>query len=110
MAAKESINITAKNDDDVNMGMVKEEQLRINRNKVYVNRGGAATIDWTPVVKVFEKTKREELNKKIADVLLQTPSRVKEASLQNYIAKDSRENFIKTAVIQIMATPEYQLC
>jgi uncharacterized protein (DUF1800 family) len=110
IAAKESINITAKNDDDVNMGMVKEEQLRINRNKAYVNKGAAATIEWAPVVKVFEKTKRELLGPKIADTLLQTGSRVNDNTIQNYIAKDSRENFIKTAVIQIMATPEYQLC
>ncbi len=110
IAAKESINITAKNDDDVNMGMVKEEQLRINRNKAYVNKGAAGTIDWEPVIKVFEKTKRENLGTAIADTLLQTGSRVKDSTLQPYISKDSRENFIKTAVIQIMATPEYQLC
>ncbi|RYD81398.1 MAG: DUF1800 family protein, partial [Sphingobacteriales bacterium] len=110
LAAKESINITAKNDDDVNMGMVKEEQLRINRNKAYVNKGASAVIDWTLVNKVFEKTAREKLSQKIADTLLQTGSRVDAALLDNYIAKDSRENFVKTTVIQLMTTPEYQLC
>lgn len=110
LAAKESITITAKNDDDVNMGMVKEEQLRINRNKAYVSKGASAVIDWTLINKVYEKTKREDLSQKIADTLLQTGSRVDPALLDNYIAKDSRENFIKSAVIQLMATPEYQLC
>jgi len=110
LAAKESINVTAKNDDDVNMGMVKEEQLRISRNKAYVSKGASATIDWAPVNKVFEKTKRENLSQQIADNLLQTGSRVDAVLLNSYIAQDSRENFIKTAVIQLMATPEYQLC
>ncbi|RYY50222.1 MAG: DUF1800 domain-containing protein [Chitinophagaceae bacterium] len=110
LAAKESINVTAKNDDDVNMGMVKEEQLRINRNKAYVSKGASAVIDWIPVNKVFEKTEREKLAQKVADTLLQTGSRVPATLLDNYIAKDSRESFIRTAVIQLMATPEYQLC
>ena len=110
LAAKESINITAKNDDDVNMGMVKEEQLRIVRNKAYVNKGASAEIEWALVNKVFEKTKREDLSQKIADTVLQTGSRVSTALLDNYVAKDSRENFIKSTVIQLMATPEYQLC
>ena len=110
LAAKESINITAKNDDDVNMGMVKEEQLRIVRNKAYVNKGASAEIEWALVNKVFEETKREDLSQKIADTVLQTGSRVSTALLDNYVAKDSRENFIKSTVIQLMATPEYQLC
>ncbi len=110
LAAKESINITAKNDDDVNMGMVKEEQLRIVRNKAYIDKGASAQIDWSLVDKAFEKIKREDLSKTIADTLLQTTSRVPIATLDSFIAKDNRENFIKTTVIQLMATPEYQLC
>jgi len=94
----------------VNMGMVKEEQLRINRNKAYVSKGASAVIDWVPVTKVFEKTSREDLSQKIADSILQTGSRINSAVMDSYIAKDSRESFIKSAVIQMMATPEYQLC
>ncbi|MFT3982144.1 MAG: DUF1800 domain-containing protein [Ferruginibacter sp.] len=110
LAAKESINITAKNDDDVNMGMVKEEQLRINRNKAYVDKGASAQIDWSLIDKTFEKVSRDNLSQKIADTLLQTGSRVPQPVLDVYISKDSRENFVKTSVIQLMATPEYQLC
>ena len=46
----------------------------------------------------------------IADSILQTGSRINSAVMDSYIAKDSRESFIKSAVIQMMATPEYQLC
>lgn len=110
LAAKESINITAKNDDDVNMGMKMEERLRISRNKEYVNKGASAEIDWKLVNKIFEKTSRENLPKQIADTLLQTSSRINWNTLETYISKSSRENFIKSTVIQLMATPEYQLC
>jgi hypothetical protein len=110
LAAKESLTIRAKNDDDVNMGQVMEEQMRINKNKMYTNKGASATIEWVPVIKVFEKTKRENLAQKIADTMLQSGSRIDTALLLKYLSNDSRENFVKSAVIQLMATPEYQLC
>jgi hypothetical protein len=110
LAAKETITIKAKNDDDINMGQLVEQQQRIARNKAYTNKGAAADIDWSLVLKVFEKTKRDQLPQKIADTLLQSKSRINDAVLNKHLAADSRENFIKTSVIQIMATPEYQLC
>lgn len=110
LAAKESLTIKAKNDDDVNMGQMMEQQQSIARNKAYTSKGAAADINWSLVVKVFEKTKRDQLSQKIADTLLQSNSRINEAVLNKHIAADSRENFIKTSVIQLMATPEYQLC
>jgi len=110
LAAKESLTIRAKNDDDVNMGQMMEQQQRINKNKMYTSKGASASIEWVPVIKIFEKTKRENLAQKIADTLLQSKSRLDTKLMDKYIASDSRENFIKTAVIQLMTTPEYQLC
>ncbi len=110
LAAKESLTIKPKNDDDVNMGMMMEEQQRINKNKMYTNKGASASIEWNPVIKIFEKTKRENLAQKIADTLLQSQSRINATVLQKYLANDNRENFVKSAVIQLMTTPEYQLC
>lgn len=110
LAAKESLTIKPKNDDDVNMGMMMEEQQRINKNKMYTNKGASATIDWEPVIKIFEKIKRENLAQTIADSLLQSQSRIDTGLLQKYLVNDSRENFVKSAVIQLMTTPEYQLC
>ncbi len=110
LAAKETLTIKAKDDDDVNMGQMMEQQMRINRNKLYASKGASADINWNLVTKIFEKTKRENLAQKIADTLLQSQSRVTPSLLDKYIASDSRENFIKTSVIQLMTTPEYQLC
>ena len=110
LAAKESLTIKAKNDDDVNMGQVMEQQMRINKNNMYTSKGASANIEWAPVIKIFEKTKREGLAQKIADTVLQSQSRVATTVLQKYLANDSRENFVKSAIIQLMTTPEYQLC
>ena len=110
LAAKESLTIKAKNDDDVNMGQVMEQQMRINKNNMYTSKGASANIEWAPVIKIFEKTKREGLAQKIADTFLQSQSRVATTVLQKYLANDSRENFVKSAIIQLMTTPEYQLC
>lgn len=110
LAAKESLTIKAKNDDDVNMGQMMEQQLRINKNKMYTSKGASANIDWAPVTRIFEKTKREQLAQKIAETLLQSPSRIDMSVLQKYLANDSRENFVKSSIIQFMTTPEYQLC
>lgn len=110
LAAKETLTIRAKNDDDVNMGQMMEQQMRINKNKMYTNKGASADIQWPLVTKIFDKTSRQNLMQKIADSLLQSQSRVDAKVMEKYIVADSRENFIKTAVIQLMSTPEYQLC
>jgi uncharacterized protein (DUF1800 family) len=109
-AAKESINIRPKNDDDVNMGQAMDETLRIRRNKMYADKGGSADINWKLVNNIFENTKRENLAQQVAGSLLQTSSRITPSILNKYINEESRENFIKSAVINIMSTPEYQLC
>ena len=110
LAANESLTIRAKNDDDVNMGQMMEQQQRINKNKMYTNKGASASIEWAPVFKIFEKTKRESLLQKMADTVLQSQSRVDIKVMEKYLSADSRENFIKSAVIHLMTTPEYQLC
>jgi uncharacterized protein (DUF1800 family) len=63
LVAKEPVSIRAKTDDDINMGQMIEEQIRIKKNRAIVNKGGSASIDWTSVVKIFEPTKREALSK-----------------------------------------------
>lgn len=110
LTSKESISIRAKNDDDVNMGQVMEEQVRIKKNKMYAERGDAADIEWDVVVKIFEQVPREQLAAKVPATLLQTASRVNNSVLEKYLNKESRAIFIKSAVINLMSTPEYQVC
>ena len=109
LAAKESITLSPKGDDDVSMGKM-EEMVRAAKNKQYINRGASADIDWTMITKIFDAVKREDLVTAITGTLLQTKSRVQPALLAKYLDAASRETYIKTAVINVMSTPEYQLC
>ncbi len=109
-SSKESISIRPKTDDDVNMGQMMEDQVRIKRNKAFADKGGGAEIDWALVNKIYENTGREILAQQVADTLLQSRSRINAPLLLKYLNAESRENFIKSAVINLMSTPEYQLC
>jgi len=109
ISAKESIVLRPKTDDDVNMGEMMEEQVRIKKNKIYTDRGGSADIQWGMVAEIFKNVWRDQLATKITDSLLQTTSRIKPDVLKKFLNAENRENYIKSAVINIMSTPEYQL-
>lgn len=96
-----------KDDDDQMMGM-KDARIKKTGKK-----GGqiiSAAVDWELYIKKFEKVPREKLLGAISSTLIQTPNAINTAVLNKYIDAGSRDNFIKTATIQIMSTPEYQLC
>jgi uncharacterized protein (DUF1800 family) len=99
----ESFLIKPKDDDDTMMGMEgvdknpKANQLKIN-------------VDWDSVINVFDKTTRENLSQKVNDIVLQTKNFVNPNVLKRYVDNTSREGFIKSTIIELMSTPEYQLC
>jgi uncharacterized protein (DUF1800 family) len=113
----DEIRLSPKSDDDQMMGMKDGEGLakgggnktskaanRVMRQKIQ------ATINWAPYVKRFEKTPKEKLVSELSKTLLQVPSGLSEQLLMQHVDTSSREAFIKSATIQLMATPEYQLC
>ncbi|MGB4844489.1 MAG: DUF1800 domain-containing protein [Ferruginibacter sp.] len=106
LSANDAIDIMPKADDDVQMGMMEIAAKKI-KDAV---KGGTANIDWASVNRIFEKVQREKLLENIADTVLQTKSQVSNTVLDKYINTSSRENYIKSAVVNLMATPEYQLC
>ena len=110
LTANESLSIRPKNDDDVNMGQLMDEEVRIRKNKQYIDKGGSASIDWILVNKIFASTARDQLAQAIQDTLLQTKSRIPVSVFTKYLSIESREIFIKSAIINTMSTPEYQLC
>ncbi|MDR6565718.1 DUF1800 domain-containing protein [Chitinophaga ginsengisegetis] len=69
-----------------------------------------ASVNWDPYVAGFEKIPRERLADEIAGVLLQQPGNISRQLLEKYADSSSRENYIKTVTIDVMSTPEYQLC
>jgi uncharacterized protein (DUF1800 family) len=95
--------ITPKDDDDVMMGKEGVDK-NAKANQLQVN------VDWNSVVKVFEQTSRDNLSQKISDFVLQTKDSVNPNVLKRYVDNTSREGFIKSSIIELMSTPEYQLC
>jgi len=105
--AADELTIKPKDDDDQMMG-IKDKNLR-KMGKL----GGqliGAKIDWNLYVKRYESVPRDQLLKTISGKLLQTKAGISENVLLKHIDANSRENFIKSATIQIMSMPEYQLC
>lgn len=103
LTANDVMDIRPKTDDDVLGGMME-------KNAKAAIKGGTATTDWNAVAKIFEATPREKLQQKITETVLQTKGRINDAVLEKYLNKESRENFTKSAVVNLMCTPEYQLC
>jgi hypothetical protein len=107
LTANEMLDLRPKADDDVMMGQMME--VNVKRMKEAV-KGGTATIEWPAVNKIFEKVQRERLLENISATVLQTKSQVSNKVLEKYLNTENRENYIKSAVVNLMSTPEYQLC
>ena len=106
--------IKPKDDDDQMMGRKDTDEPQIKKPG-----GGAnilkrqqinANVEWNLYVKNLEKVSREELVGTMSTLLLQVRSRVSNDVISQFADAGSRDNFIKSATIQIMSTPEYQLC
>lgn len=95
--------VKPKDDDDTQMGMEGAETKNVARQI-------KSSVDWNAVTKVFESTPRENLMETIAGVVLQTKSKVRGSLLEKYVDKNARDAYIKTTMIEMMSTPEYQLC
>lgn len=118
---EDEMNIAPKDDDDQMMGRPAGEQDMNDSSVLAKSKGtnkkmgkGAkpinADLDWKPYISYFEKTGREKLINNMAGVLLQTKTAVGADIIKGYSDESGRDSFIKTATIQIMSTPEYQLC
>ncbi len=99
----DQFSIKPKDDDDVMMG--KEGVSSGPKKLISQNK-----IDWVGVEKVFKDVSRTELLENVSKVVLQSKKRPPSTLLLRYIDDESRESFIKTSIVQLMSTPEYQLC
>ncbi len=95
--------VKPKDDDDTMMG---KEGVDTNAKTRQLN----VDVDWDAVTNVFGSVAKENLLEKINDVVLQTKSRITTAIINKYIDKQARETYIKTTIVELMSTPEYQLC
>ncbi|MFT3826762.1 MAG: DUF1800 domain-containing protein [Chitinophagaceae bacterium] len=109
--ATEELNMKPKDDDDQMMGM--KDGGAGGAGKPARKAGGQnimAAIDWNGYLQNYEKVSREQLVTTIAGSLLQTDAGMNAAALGKFTDSSSKESFIKTTTIQLMSTPEYQLC
>jgi uncharacterized protein (DUF1800 family) len=106
----EEFAVKPKDDDDVMGGMEDmAQQKRLKR--IAGGRIIKADIRWAEVETAFEKTGKNELADTLTHTLLQTPTAsFNKNTIGNYTEKDSRANFIRSTIINLMSTPEYQLC
>ena len=86
------LEVAPKADDDVDMGLKKSQ----NYAKGLKNPG--IVIDWKAVEETFK-------SKDIGNYLLQKNSSVLDKNLVRY-----SDSSVKSKVINVMSTPEYQLC
>lgn len=105
--SSDELNIKPKDDDDQMMGMKDKEARRMGK---FGGQFIGAHIDWIPYLIKYDGVPREKLVQTISNKILQTRSGIPDGVLKNFIDSSSRENFIKTVTIQLMSTPEYQLC
>jgi len=110
ITANEAINIRPKSDDDVMMGQMTDTKSKQQKKPSYGLKNGAAVVDWQLAVAAFESIPREQLLSKISETVLQTTSRVSNNVMAKYLNNESRESYIKSTIVYLMSTPEYQLC
>lgn len=109
----DEIRLSPKSDDDQMMGMKDVDNVKMkgaNAANRMMRQQIQATVNWQPYLKQFAKTPKEKLLPEIGKALLQVPAGISDAVLLKHVDNSSREAFIKSATIQLMATPEYQLC
>jgi len=106
ITANEALDLRPKADDDVNMGMMQNAAKGLKE----AARGGTAKVDWPIINKVFEKVPREQLQQKLMASVLQSKNGMPAGTIAQYSNASSRENYIKSTIVNLMSTPEYQLC
>ena len=113
--ASELLHMKPKDDDDQMMGRMDSAIANKSPNKKVrgeERRPGQiiSSVDWNIFLKKFESVPREQLLSRLSGTLLQTTHRVNEETMKKFTDPSTRETFIKTTTIQLMSTPEYQLC
>jgi len=84
-------------------------ELNDSLRRLYARRVNA-TINWDAYVQDYKDIPRERLADEIAGALLVKNSGASKPLLDKYADSSTRENYIKTVTIDVMSTPEYQLC
>jgi hypothetical protein len=106
------LNIKPKTDDDQMMGKMDDDKPIFKGNKTMgkVGRPINAEISWGDYLKNFSSVPREQIIDVLNNSLLQIKPLYNADVINHYTDAGNRESYLKTATIQIMSTPEYQMC
>ena len=108
---RDDLNVSPKMDDDQMMG---KEELGTKKNKqMKMGKGNKpiyAEIDWDSYLKNFDSVPREYLMQNLAGAILQSNMQLPAELIKSYTDASSRESYIKSATLQLMSIPEYQMC
>ncbi|MHB1920681.1 MAG: DUF1800 domain-containing protein [Chitinophagaceae bacterium] len=107
---EQTVNIQPKDMPDE----MTDDQLMMKMNELiqreYANRV-KTTVEWDTYIHSFSSVPMERLPLAIAGKLLvNAPRKVNRFLLNEFADNSSREQYIKTLSIDLMSTPEYQLC
>jgi uncharacterized protein (DUF1800 family) len=106
----DELNIRPKTDDDMTGGQEEKGLAMKAKNKGLAGKPIQADVYWKLYAKQFESIPREQLLPAVQTALLQVAPRFTADTIKNFADSSGRENFIRSTTIQIMSTPEYQLC
>jgi hypothetical protein len=113
MYSSDELYMNPKADDDQMMGMHEfpdsNEKFRW-RGKLNAGKGIQVSIDWNPFLRQFDGIAKGEILSSISSNLLQLPSGADDHVMEKYLVNSDRDQYIKSAAILLMSTPEYQLC
>ncbi|MBX5438061.1 MAG: DUF1800 domain-containing protein [Thermoflavifilum sp.] len=102
-------------DEDLHLPPEHDNALEQQHIREYlahtVGRRLQATVQWDAYVQQFQDLAEEQLPAAIAGLLfVPKPEHVDVDRLSRFVDHSSRERFIQSLTVQLMATPEYQLC
>lgn len=113
LSDKEEWNVKAKADDDLLMGMMDDAGKKNAKVRAAMGPAGKpirTTIQWAPYLDYFSAVPREQLVDGLQQAILQLKPSYGPELIKDHADAESREAFIKSATLQIMSTPEYQMC
>ena len=86
---------------------IKEAFEAQKRNKR--KRNIQASVNFTPFYNLFKRENEKLLLDKMSGFILQTRGQLKEATFENFVLKNNKEDGVKTMCLRMMSLPEYQL-
>lgn len=102
------MNVKPKDNDDVDMGRGEENIVNL-KNKTNIARINASA-DWGAYVKNFTNIPQNRVIPSLHSLLLQTTNAETAHTSNDHPPFASIDSLIKTTTLQLMSTPEYQLC